>query len=157
MALPVPSSHQTDHHHPSRTHRSRQEIERDYYREWERTTLVAREVLDRPMTIFTFLAFLPTWFKFYGLPGPVRFALYLLSRRVAVVAHTLHRRAVLQGVRLDSELIRRGGLPKDTLSTRLVMLRYHHRVPVLETIKFRVALLRGQMYEPKVLPAPERL
>jgi hypothetical protein len=133
-------------------YRSRQDIEREYYREWERTTLIAKEELDRPMTIMTFLTFLPTWFKFYGLPGPVRFIIYLLWQKAAGVGHKVHTKLVLQGVKLDSELIRRAKLPEGTLSRRLVMLRYHHRISIIENIKYRLALLQGKIYRPQVKP-----
>ena len=82
--------------HPSPP-RSRRDIERDYYREWERTTLVADEELNRPMTLLTFVTFLPTWAKFYALPGPVRFVIYLVYRRLAAVGHVLHKRLVIEG------------------------------------------------------------
>lgn len=134
--------------------RSRQDIERDYYREWERTTLIAKEELDRPMTIFTFLAFLPTWFRFYGLPGPVRFVLYLIWQRVAAAGHKVHKKLVIEGAKVDRELINRSKLPENMLSRKMVLLRYHHRISALENIKFRVALLQGKVYRPKVLPPP---
>jgi hypothetical protein len=137
----------------SSLHRSRQDIEREYYREWERTTLVAKEELDRPMTIMTFLTFLPTWFKFYGLPGPVRFIISLLYQKAAAIGHKLHKKLVLQGVKLDSELIRKAKLPEGTLSRRMVMLRYHYRISAVENIKYRLALLQGKTYQPKVKPA----
>jgi hypothetical protein len=49
------------------------------------------------MTVLTFLAFLPTWFKFYAVPGPLRFAGYLLWGRVQAALHVVHRALVLQG------------------------------------------------------------
>ncbi|KAG7670051.1 hypothetical protein NADE_006293 [Nannochloris sp. 'desiccata'] len=133
-------------------YRSRQDIEREYYREWERTTLVAKEELDQPMTIMTFLTFLPTWFKFYGLPGPVRFIIYLLWQRAAAFGHKLHKKLVLQGVKLDRELVRKAKLPEGVLSRRLVMFRYHYRISAFENIKYRLALLQGKVYRPKVKP-----
>ena len=106
------------------------------------------------MTIFTFLAFLPTWFRFYGLPGPVRFVIYLLWKRIAKVAHAVHARLVIEGAKVDRELIMRSKLPENTLSRRMVLLRYHHRISAIENIKFRVALLQGKVYKPKVRPPP---
>lgn len=77
--------------------RSRRDIEKDYYQDWERTTLLAQEERDRPMTLFTFLAFLPAWLKFYALPGPLRFAAHLLWRYVLAALHQVHKRLVIQG------------------------------------------------------------
>ena len=133
-------------------HRSRQDIEREYYRDWERTTLVAKEELDRPMTIMTFLTFLPTWFKFYGLPGPVRFVISLLYRKAAAIGHKLHKKLVIQGAKVDRELIRKAKLPEGTLPRRLVMFRYHYRISAFENIKYRLALLQGKVYRPAVKP-----
>lgn len=104
------------------------------------------------MTIMTFLTFLPTWFKFYGLPGPVRFIIYLLWQKAAAIGHRIHKKLVLEGVKADSKLIRNAKLPEGTLSRRLVMLRYHHRISAIENIKYRLALLQGKVYRPKVKP-----
>jgi hypothetical protein len=79
--------------------RSRQEIEKDYYQDWERTTLLAEEERDRPMTVVTFLTFLPTWLQFYAVPGPLRFVAHLLARWAAAAAHRVHKRVVVQGER----------------------------------------------------------
>ncbi len=56
--------------------RARQEIEKRYLEEWERLTLVPEEELTRPMTLSTFMRFLPTWFRYNALPGPVRYWLF---------------------------------------------------------------------------------
>lgn len=56
--------------------RNRQEIEAKYYKEWEELTLIPEEELNRKMTPLTFLKFLPMWFRFYGLPAPLRFLLF---------------------------------------------------------------------------------
>ena len=45
--------------------RSRQDLEQDYYREWEATTVLAAEEGKRKLTAVTLLAFLPTFVKFY--------------------------------------------------------------------------------------------
>ena len=45
--------------------RSRQALEQDYYREWEKTTVLAEEESKRKMTIWTLLAFLPSFVEFY--------------------------------------------------------------------------------------------
>lgn len=79
------------------TCRSRRDIEKDYYREWERTTLLAEEELNRPMTVLTFLAFLPTWMKFYALPGPLRFLCYLTWRKISAFGHSVHKQLVIAG------------------------------------------------------------
>ena len=105
------------------------------------------------MTIMTFLTFLPTWFKFYGLPGPVRFIIYLLWQRAVAIGHKIHKKLVLEGAKLDRKLCQNGKLPEGTLSRRLVMLRYHHKISALENIKFRLALLQGKAYSPKLKPA----
>lgn len=56
--------------------RSRQEIEVEYYKEWERLTLVPEEELNRKMTVITFLRFLPMWLRYNGLPGPIRYLVF---------------------------------------------------------------------------------
>ena len=56
--------------------RSRQEVEAEYYKEWERLTLVPEEELNRKMTVVTFLRFLPMWLRYNGLPGPVRYLVF---------------------------------------------------------------------------------
>jgi hypothetical protein len=56
--------------------RTRQEIEAAYYEEWEKLTLVPEEELNRPMTVFSFAAFLPMWLRYNALPGPVRYWLF---------------------------------------------------------------------------------
>lgn len=56
--------------HFSRWRRSRQDLEQDYYREWETTTVLAAEEGKRKMTAVTLLAFLPTFFKFYLVSRP---------------------------------------------------------------------------------------
>ena len=139
----------------SRRRRSRQDIEKEYYREWERTTIVAKEDINRPMTLVTFLAFLPTWLKFYGLPGPVRFVVFLLWQRAAAAAHVIHRKLVIAGAKFDASILRRSKLPEGTLSRRIVLLRYHHRISTLENIKFRLAVLSGKAYSPKVRSLPQ--
>lgn len=103
----------------------------------------------------TFLTFLPTWFKFFGLPGPIRFVIYLLWQKSTLYRHKVHKKLVLQGVKLDRELIRKAKLPEGTLPRRLVMFRYHYRISALENIKYRLALLRGEVYRPKVKPIHE--
>lgn len=56
--------------------RSRQKIEAEYYKEWERLTVVSEEELNRKMTVVTFLRFLPMWLRYHGLPGPLRYLLF---------------------------------------------------------------------------------
>lgn len=60
--------------------RSRQELEAEYYKEWERLTLVPEEELNRKMTFMSFITFLPVWLRYHGLPGPVRFLLFSKSK-----------------------------------------------------------------------------
>jgi hypothetical protein len=131
-------------------YRSRQDIERAYHRDWERTTLLAEGERGRAMTALSFLAFLPAWAKFYALPGPVRFAAWLLGQRLAAAAAALRRRAVIAGARLDAALGRGRGAPPRAL----LMWRLHGRVPPLENLRFRWALLRGQVYAVRPRPAP---
>jgi len=130
--------------------RSRRDIENDYYRDWERTTLVAEEETNRPMTVFTFLAFLPSWMKFYALPGPLRFLCYLIWRQISAVGHSIHKQLVLQGAKLDTVLARRSGLGAAAIPRSIILARYHHRVSAIENIKFRLALLSGRRYTPKL-------
>ena len=56
--------------------RSRQELEAEYYKEWERLTLVPEEELNRKMTFISFIRFIPVWLRYHGLPGPLRFLLF---------------------------------------------------------------------------------
>ncbi|KAI8109055.1 hypothetical protein M9435_005471 [Picochlorum sp. BPE23] len=56
--------------------KSRQKIEAEYYKEWERLTVVSEEELNRKMTVVTFLRFLPMWLRYNGLPGPLRYLLF---------------------------------------------------------------------------------
>ncbi len=45
--------------------RSRQELEEDYYAEWEATTVLADEEAQRKMTALTLLTFIPNFIRFY--------------------------------------------------------------------------------------------
>lgn len=63
--------------------RNRQEIEARYYKEWEELTLIPEEELNRKMTPLTFIKFLPKWFRFYGLPAPLRFLLFRNSIKLS--------------------------------------------------------------------------
>lgn len=56
--------------------RSRQEVEAEYYKEWERLTLVPEEELNRKMTVGSFFKFIPLWIRYNALPGPVRYWLF---------------------------------------------------------------------------------
>lgn len=69
--------------------RSRQELEAEYYREWERLTLVSEEELNRKMTFLSFLKFIPMWLRYNGLPGPVRYFLFAKRARSSVGENTL--------------------------------------------------------------------
>jgi hypothetical protein len=136
-------------------YRSRRDIERDYYKDWERTTLIAEEELNRPMTPLTFMSFLPTWFRFYGLPGPVRFLCYVIWKRIALVTHLVHKKLTLLGAKLDAALLQRQHGGEAILPPRsLILQRYHRRIPVQENIRYRLALLKKQVYNPKPLPKP---
>jgi hypothetical protein len=48
--------------------------------------------------------------------------------------------------------MKQGGITPAAPSRRLLLLRYHHRVAAMETLRYRIALRRGQVYEPKVRP-----
>lgn len=61
-------------------------------------TLISDEELNRRMTPLTFLAFLPMWFRYYGLPGPVRFLGYLVWKQMERLRHIIHKRLVLEGM-----------------------------------------------------------
>lgn len=56
--------------------RSRQELEAEYYKEWERLTLIPEEELNRNMTVVSFLTFVPMWLRYNGIPGPLRYLLF---------------------------------------------------------------------------------
>lgn len=71
-------------------------MEQDYYRQWEKTTLVA-EQQPHQVTALTLLTFLPTWFKFYVVPGPVRFVWFGVWQRLLRVAYRVQKVLVLQG------------------------------------------------------------
>ena len=135
--------------------RSRRDIERDYYRDWERSTLIDEEELNRPMTIWTFMRFLPVWARFYALPGPLRYVLYLVWRQAAFVGLRIRKHFVLQGAKLDAHLMQRSGMPTNTFSRRLIMLRFHNRISPGENIKYRLGLVRGTAYSPRIEPKPE--
>ena len=60
--------------------RSSQELEAEYYKEWERLTLVPEEELNRKMTFMSFITFIPVWLRYHGLPGPLRFLLFSKNR-----------------------------------------------------------------------------
>jgi hypothetical protein len=53
--------------------RSRQQLEQEYFNEWQAMTSTSEEEKNRPVTVLSFLSFLPIWFKFYvvrqGLQG----------------------------------------------------------------------------------------
>lgn len=62
----------------------------------------------------------------------------------------IHRQLVLQGAKLDAALARKASPPLTGLVTRVVLLRYHHKLSAIENIKFRLALLFGKTYIPSV-------
>ena len=63
-----------------RSNRSRQELEAEYYKEWERLTLVPEEELNRKMTFVSFVRFVPMWLRYHGLPGPLRYLLFATKK-----------------------------------------------------------------------------
>lgn len=63
-----------------RSSRSRQELEAEYYKEWERLTLVPEEELNRKMTFVSFVRFVPMWLRYHGLPGPLRYLLFATKK-----------------------------------------------------------------------------
>ena len=77
--------------------RSRQEIERAYFKEWEETTVLATQEGKREMTAMTLLSFLPPWFSFYAIPGPLRYLLHLVARAAGHVLYLLRKRTILKG------------------------------------------------------------
>jgi len=129
-------------------HRSRQEIENDYDRDWERTALLPDEILNRPMTVVTLLSCLPSWVRFCLFPGPIRFLFFRLSLQIGSILRVMHRQLVLQGAKLDAALARKASPPLTGSVTRVVLLRYHHKLSTIENIKFRLALLFGKTYIP---------
>lgn len=124
-------------------YKSRKELEKEYYREWEKATLLTDEELERPMTPVTFLRFLPSWFRFYAIPGPVRFIFHIISQRLAVVFHKYHKWMVLQGAKFDAMLLKRAGAENAFPPIGLIMYRYHGRIAPWDNIRYRIALFRG--------------
>ena len=137
-------------------YKSRKDLEKEYYRDWEKATLLAEEEVNRPMTPITFLKFLPMWFRFYAVPGPIRFVFYLISRSISQKVHYIHRWLTLEGAKLDSALLKRAGAEKKFPSTQLVLLRYHRKISLLTNIKYRIALLKKDLsYSPTATLKPD--
>lgn len=124
-------------------YRSRGDIEREYYQQWNEMTVVAEREGKRAMTAVTLLAFLPSWFKFYVIPGPIRYLLFLLARAAAHVLHCLRKHAVLAGAKLDAALLQRSGHPADTsLMCKTALQRLHGTRGMLD-LRYRLRLLHG--------------
>lgn len=104
--------------------------------------------MNRPMTVLTFLSCLPSWVRFYLFPGPVRFLLHRLSLKIGLIFGLIHKQLVLYGAKLDASLARKASPPLTNLVTRVILLRYHRKLTVVENIKFRLALLFGKKYIP---------
>ncbi len=75
-------------------------MEKEYYREWERTTALTENYTHRQRTLASTLASLPGLVQFYFVPGPVSFVWFWIWQAVLTVARQVQRRLVLLGERL---------------------------------------------------------
>lgn len=72
-------------------------MEKEYFREWERTTALKEDYGRHEPTVWSTLAALPLILKYYGIPGPIRYLLFWLGQLLAVVARKIQRQLVLAG------------------------------------------------------------
>ncbi len=77
--------------------RSRQTIEKEYFKEWERTTALAENYEGRQRTALSTLASLPLVVKYYIVPGPVRFLWFWIWQALLAVAQQIRKRLILLG------------------------------------------------------------
>lgn len=83
--------------------RMRQQIEAEYYKEWERLTVVSEEELNRKMTVVTFLRFLPMWLRYNGLPGPLRYILFQVMPWEKILGRFGFKSSSAAGISSDME------------------------------------------------------
>ena len=74
-------------------------MEKEYYREWERTAALTENFTHRQRTLLSTLASLPGLVQFYLVPGPVSFVWFWIWQAVLAVVRQVQRRLVLLGER----------------------------------------------------------
>lgn len=72
-------------------------VEQEYFQEWERTTAISEDYVDRQPTVLSTLASLPNVVKYYIIPGPLRFVWYWIWKGLLHALRQLQRALVLQG------------------------------------------------------------
>lgn len=105
---------------------SRQDLEVAYFKEWEETTVLAEQEGRRKMTLLTMLAFLPTFIKFYVVPGPIRYVWWLIWSVVREAGYQLRKKAVIAGAKLDVATMQRRGITPSGYELRATALRRLH-------------------------------
>lgn len=124
-------------------YRSRYDIDQDYIKQWKETT--ARDSEPRKVTPWSFLWFVPVFIKYHVIPGQLRYAWWLVWSAVLLATYQIRKRLVLQGAKLDVQLMKNSkSSAATTFSRSLVLQRLHGRVSLLDTLKYRLQLLQGR-------------
>ena len=77
-------------------HRSRNDIQQSYIREWQKTT--ARDGTIQPQTVLSTMWYVPIWLKYHAVPDILRYAWYSVWVYIVAAYRRYHAWAVLQGV-----------------------------------------------------------
>mmetsp|Transcript_23784 Transcript_23784/g.56693 ORF Transcript_23784/g.56693 Transcript_23784/m.56693 type:complete len:204 (-) Transcript_23784:42-653(-) len=128
--------------HKKYVQRSREELDQIYLQECLTIAGLDADSEQREMTLWSVLMFVPMWIRFYVIPHPVRYAMFLLWSSAKPLIHSIRRSAVLAGARADALLSRRSGVPRFSLAE--VLRRYHGKVSVWRRLYYRGSLLAGK-------------
>lgn len=71
-------------------------MEKEYFREWERTTAVSHH----KATMLSTALCLPPLIKYYIVPTPLRYVWFFVWQALLAVARQVERRLILQGAPL---------------------------------------------------------
>lgn len=77
--------------------RDRQTVEKEYYREWERTAALTEGGVQQPQTARSTLLALPPLIKYYLVPDPLRYIWFFIWQALLSVARRVQRLLILQG------------------------------------------------------------
>ncbi|PRW59883.1 hypothetical protein C2E21_1370 [Chlorella sorokiniana] len=106
-------------------YKSRQELEQDYFREWNDMSRAALQEGKQPMTPWTLLAALPRMIRYYVIPAPLRFLVFLVVYVAQLAAHRLRKLAVLTGAKLDVATMQRRGMAGSYRMRQTALRRLH--------------------------------
>lgn len=124
-------------------YRSRYDIDQDYIKQWKEIT--ARDSIPKKVTPLSFLWFVPIFVKYHMVPGVLRYAWWLVWSAILAARYQARKHLVLQGAKLDVQLMKSGkSNERPSFSRSFVLRRLHGHVSLLDNIKYRVDLLQGR-------------